>query len=507
MACKEPESDSATRQEEANFIHNTLEYFERFFMKLGPREVSLSEETLKRLTDFKTKMQPYLVPATDGPDKTPGTVFNGLASNEATGAIPKVRPVAERTSVAETSASSEVDSDASKTSSSSSEASETPKPMRRKCLRKRHRQLDRWTEMLEKLDSRKVPEIRKFDETLGQSLRIYLEEFETYCRNTFKGNVNLWKDELEKHLQGKTLQVCKSLHDINDTYESLKEKLCTWYEETKDMRKEKSKMTFGRARCENGESMYLYSTRLEKLFKQAYPAKKITTSQTLRDKFVRSVPKRFRQIINGQIMTHKLRDSTITWKEIQKCARHFDLEEEKDNESDVIGDDMVVSVGQRKKSRDAVTQCESNSYAFAASRYVPPRHSSYRHNREVPAPRDHRIQIENQRRQSCARSPWYADLQQHPSRSGDMSCDYCGRMGHGYSQCRFRLGQCLLCGDGNHFIRDCPKNLRSRNTTQLRVRSQSQPPQPTASECSSGHELPTKRAESQLNLRAPVQLR
>jgi hypothetical protein len=66
-------------------------------------------------------------------------------------------------------------------------------------------------------------------------------------------------------LQDRALKAFRPLHDVSDTYDSIKEKLCDWFDDLRDVRKEENKALFKKARPESTESMYLYSTRLERL--------------------------------------------------------------------------------------------------------------------------------------------------------------------------------------------------------------------------------------------------
>ena len=41
--------------------------------------------------------------------------------------------------------------------------------------------------------------------------------------------------------------------------------------------------------------------------------------------------------------------------------------------------------------------------------------------------------------------------------TGPHQCTYCLKRGHDNDKCRKRLGQCLLCGSWDHWIRECSK--------------------------------------------------
>ena len=116
---------------------------------------------------------------------------------------------------------------------------------------------------------------------------------------------------------------------VNDSYEELKIKLLQYYDEMKDLRKERNRLIFKNAQYKKGESLYLYSSRLEKLFRVAYPKHTVSTSKTLRDKFLSSVPKSHRSLIESQMMSYKVADKPLTWKVVQKISSLKDMENEK----------------------------------------------------------------------------------------------------------------------------------------------------------------------------------
>jgi hypothetical protein len=163
---------------------------------------------------------------------------------------------------------------------------------------------------------------------------------------------------LGRHLQGKVLEAFESMRDVNDSYYALRNKLLKWYEDMKDLRKEKNRSTFRNAKYTRGESFYLFSSRLEKLYHVSYPNHKVSISKVLREKFVASLPKSVRSEFVAEVRSYKLRDKTMTWKIIQKMARLRDIESEKQDdkehvrkESDAEIDEdkkIIINVGQEK---------------------------------------------------------------------------------------------------------------------------------------------------------------
>ena len=130
-----------------------------------------------------------------------------------------------------------------------------------------------------------------FSEDSGQDLVKYLERFEEYCSDSFKGRKYLWIGELERQLKGKTLHGFKAIRDFDDSYEEMKAKFMKWYAADRELRKNKAKLKFKNAKPKSGETLFLYSTRLEGLYKKGYSSQKVDTSKTLMDQFKRTAQK------------------------------------------------------------------------------------------------------------------------------------------------------------------------------------------------------------------------
>lgn len=415
------------------------------------------------MSDFKKKWSGFFI-------GSPSLITAPTPVAHATGAIPKRRIVKEDVRTTVSAAGSDVSTVSTIASGmdsvdSDSDESSHEISLKKRVLRRTRRDVpnpdfDRWPHILKKLDSRKAPTLQKFDEIAGQHLAKYLEQFEIYCVENIRGNRDAWIGELETHLQDKTLKAFRSLRDVQDTYDEIKLKLCEWWKDMEEQRRERSKVAFKRAHIETAESMFLYSNRLERLYRRAYPKRNSALSRDLREKFRDSVPKSFRKQLASQIMTCKMREEPVTWAMMQKCARHFDLELEKGDQSedDIPTKSMEVNVAQ-KRTKDAMVQHVPQNASpvhpqqyLQKSSFVPPSH---------PSP--------------SAAEPWYARMNR-PNRGTNGTCNYCGRVGHVGRDCRFRLRLCFGCGGNDHVVRNCSYR---REVQQHRrpPRSASQPPQ------------------------------
>jgi hypothetical protein len=306
-----------------------------------------------------------------------------------------------------------------------------------------------------------MPPMQKFDETSGQDLKKYLRRFEAYCRDNFRGDRDAWADVLQKHLQGRSHETFRSLRGIDDSYDEVRQKLIDWFDEMGEVRHERNKAVFKRARPEPNEAMHTFSNCLQRFYRIAYPSRRIDLSRSLREKYIQTIPREFQKILKSQILSQKIKEQPVTWKLIQKCARHFDLEKEREGSD---GDDrgFTVSVANVKKLKDASTQY------FNMTVMQPSVDPSIRADARASVPivtqgREHR--------------PWYAALT-HPFTFG-MKCFYCKRSGHISKECRLRNNLCFICGSNERFARQCPRNNNAHDPEYRRApRSSSQPARP-----------------------------
>ena len=325
--------------------------------------------------------------------------------------------------------------------------------------------------LIRTIDNRSTPPQADFDEDSGQNLSDYLKQFEKYCYQSFKGEKYLWIGELKKHLSGRTLTGFQSVYQVNDSYKGLKSKLLDWYKEETDIRRARAKKKFENAKCKKDESLYVFSTRLENLFKLAFPKKSHEYSQTLIYQFKHSVPKGMREIINAQVLRYKLKDKRIPWKVIQKCARLYDLETNLESkEREESSDDLKeITINLTNNERPSHHRNKNEPQSYQGNTYQPRYSNQSRGNynprnwiKPVRMPQPY-----NPRNFA----PQTNRFRPPPPIDQSQLCDACGKIGHTSDKCRKLLKSCFLCGDKNHFIKDCPmKSDKVRDSNGFRQR-------------------------------------
>ena len=337
--------------------------------------------------------------------------------------------------------------------SEESEVSNTKSGAKRKRKIKRKTELSDFAEVLLKLDNRMIPQQDKFDEESGRDFLEYIEQFEEYCQTNFKGHQNLWISELGRHLQGKMLQNYYLLKESCRSYQELKSKLVVWYTDNQEIRSRKCRKKFENAQIKANESVYLYSVRLESLFRVAFPSHSVKRSRTLLSKFKSSIPNSTKHNLKSTIMHNKMRDKEITWKEVQKWARLQDIEEESNDEINKQVKEVTINMSDSPQLRPQSNRQPGNI------------NSSKNQVNRSRQPTTSHIRANSRNRQN-----WLStNIQRYPYNA---KCPVCHRFGHDSSNCRTRRRECFICGDPQHFIKDCPRYYRNKNRYSFNQQSQ-----------------------------------
>ena len=317
-------NDICSKDQEEKAIIENCDHIDEFLKQLSISDTKeLTVNSRVRIEGMKNKLKDFLKLKEVEPSKDEYK----CEENDADEILPDTKARLEELKVK----ISETDSGSSNTER------EPPKPHVRKISqRKQKRKSDSESQhennnksimeiLVDKIDTRKVPKIGKFDETSGEHLDSYLNKFELYCKDNIKGSRDFWIDELEDLFTGETLEAFKAVKDVGDSYRLIKNKMLSWYDDMKDLRKKKAREQFDKIKFTKGDTLYLFSTKMEKAFKRAFPNKKPESSSSLREKFVKAIPKSDSKQLSAQIFSNKLDEKVTTWSSIQKFARHRDV--------------------------------------------------------------------------------------------------------------------------------------------------------------------------------------
>ena len=398
-------------------------------------------------------------------------------------------------------------SDNTETSASNTSGSEAITHCRKKDKKKNRR--DRSIkDVLRTIDNRKAPLMDTYNEENGQDLGKYLDQFEMYCEENVRGGDRYWIKELESHLEGMTLDNFKRIRDYDDDYMDVKYKLMKSYKSSSNARKKRTRRKFENAKLNEKESLYIFSIRLENLFKRAYPFKKPKKSSTLIKQFKKSIPRAARDMINSQMMAYKLKNMTPNWELIQKCVRLKDIDDEVyevSSEEETMRKqpkEIAINLGgqpqifngnnyssgryQNQNNRDRSYRGNANqgyrnqngNYRGNGNQRNRSQNGNYRGNHNQGYRNQngnyrgnnnqgHRNQSRNYRENQIGQkngSNEYQDERVQRNNQADGNnpesqtlCYTCNRFGHISRGCPVTLGLCFICGEKGHFARECPQ--------------------------------------------------
>ena len=287
---------------------------------------------------------------------------------------------------------------------------------------------------LSRLDNRTVPKPEVFSTSTGQSFPRFLELFQEYCQNNFRGSSSLWIAELGRLLEGDIKFAFDALRAPGDTYESVRDKLIKWIQDRTDLLKGDTKNKFFGATNISGESTSLYAARLEKLFRLAYPQRSVETSASLRNKYLDTVPESFRLELQTALnLTKSMTSKQMPWSQIMFHACQFDAHNKKRMEHN------VNYVDQDDRC------CIPHQEVWVATK---------RDNEDVTNTRSSR---------DTRRGPNRSQARDRTGPSLTRACYHCHKPGHLKRDCRKLNNRCFICGSPTHRIADCPDRRVSRS--------------------------------------------
>lgn len=472
-------------EEEDEIIDENYKYINEFLDNVNDGIINLSNASQEKLRLLKKKFNDIPID-NDDDDKKEKEIkkkSRTLQISENTGAIPKkknnkvVVTVNTEDENEQTASSDNISLDVSIESEYSDSNKKSKTNNKSKKLDKQRREIKTLKALMGKFDNRKVPQLEKYDEQNGENLECYLQKFENYCKESYKGNRRYWIGILEEKLPKDMLEAFRSMREVNDTYEESKERLISWHKDMTELRKRKKREEFSNIKYNKGESYYIFSVRMQKAYKIAYPKHNIETSSFLREKYMKTAPKSLRRVLSSQMVSDKVNNRTITWSSIQKCARYVDIQEAEENRSKKENNksddtdeekprEIVINVGKNSASK------ESNSKKNTSKIY-------YSNNEN----RDNGYQSRTPRYQQYKSQPQRTPITRPPEelKNRNKTCNYCKFPGHVYETCRKRLNSCFVCGGEGHYASGCNQQRRTPRASSVpryQQQQQSQQHQP-----------------------------
>ena len=329
--------------------------------------------------------------------------------------------------------------------------------------------------LLSRIDNRRIIELEEFNEEV-EDLHNYIEKFESYYEDNYKGGRVAWAKELEKYLTGGPLEELKIIQQGERSYEKIKERLLQWYDGQRTARKELSRKRFGEAKKNEEETMVAYSIRLLSLHRMAFPKRDSETSNTLIYKIRNAGTAQFKQMADMWILGERMRDKRINFKQIQKLARVYEEETKRRND----GEETKIIKINITQPQEKIT---SNQYQSAATGYTTKTnlnsqgqyhrepYSTTRPNQNQPFRYNNWQQQNPYQRQQNFQQQNRIQIPRAPPMHFNKACDFCGKIGHMQENCRKKLGTCFICGKRGHIARECWKSRNRDQQPQFRAGS------------------------------------
>ena len=152
------------------------------------------------------------------------------------------------------------------------------------------------------------------------------------------------------------MEAFKGIRDVEDSYSHVKSELISWFDGMKEIRRKRARTRFEKMAYSSSESLYLYSTKLEKMFRKAYPKKDCDRSSVLREKFLFTIPSSMRKQLESQVLlSDQMNDRVTSWKTIQKFDK---CKDEHKHCKEEVSDDAKEIVINMSKVKDAEKKCE-----------------------------------------------------------------------------------------------------------------------------------------------------
>ena len=267
------------------------------------------------------------------------------------------------------------------------------------------------------LDKRECPRPENYSLESGRSFSRFMTSFEAYCESRYsRSHINLWTSELGRFLLGEIKEVYSAHGGPDQKYCKMKRHLESWYAEAKDRVSSSRRAKYRNARISDGEGLKIFATRLEYLFRMAYPRRQLD-GKDLKRHLLSAIPAEAGETLERDLAI--LKTSTgrqNTWGEVLKLL-------------EIQDESCRRSSGRRPVPLTLDPQPWSGAVRKHLAMKVQPSGTQQKSKSKSPKPR--------------SKSPLF--------------CNWCKRRGHIYDTCRRRLNQCLRCGAEDHRIAQCPK--------------------------------------------------
>ena len=291
-----------------------------------------------------------------------------------------------------------------------------------------------WQAIISKINRREAVEPPIFSGKDGRSLREFFSDFEDYFETKYDGSERQKSRILLKFLSGPAKRAYEAMEGSEMQYAGLKREMLDWYQGERRSIRARSEAQFHKARMGDGETLKLFAIKLQRLAGNAFPHSPEECERQLKRRFTKSVPDRFRQVLQDNERNTAMRGHPrkLTWAEMVKLAQAEDKIRRDRREDDSCFTDEEGHMTEVNFSRPPNQVSSSATLNLSPQPY-------YVHSTKAS---DFGKYLQNGREKTSSEIP---------------SCDWCGRRGHVPNQCWLKANLCSRCGSGDHDRVTCPK--------------------------------------------------
>ena len=256
----------------------------------------------------------------------------------------------------------------------------------------------------------------------GRSFTRFLSFFESYCESKYgRYHIDMWTPELGRLIEGEIKDVYLAQGGPDTKYREMKRNLETWYSEAKDRISSSRRSQYRNAKIQSGESLKIYATRLEHLFRMAYPRRELD-GKDLKRQLLMTIPAQASEILQRDLAILKTATGKQnTWGDVLKLLENQDETARRASQHSTLPSQAQ----------------DSQLWSGAVKKHL-----------VMP------VKTDSPRRQ---RNPSPAKPVSPPKSPSRIRCHWCHKLGHHINQCRRRLNLCLRCGAADHHVPQCPE--------------------------------------------------
>ena len=360
-------------------------------------------------------------------------------------------------------------------------------------------------QMAQMWNQKGAPPPEPFSLMSGRSFEKFIKQFEAHCKGKYSmESYEEWTADLGPYLKDEVhdMYIQCGGGEVNMT--DMKTKLSQYCKGEESKRVARNLERFTAAQPGPDESIYMYATRLERLYLASHPGVDPEDNLDLSVKYMASINITDHNEIQRELDTiatvTQTEDGYRSWKVILDIVkrinnrinkRSYPVKREPMEPQNAI---WYTSTNVLDQNLDMDYQDERRSRSqYRSYRGYGPRSYSrdYWRTPRINNISQHRSRSLSQRRNSTQNrqnnynnnngnyNPHYGGNPNNYNNDDNsvIYCDWCGNPGHIQRNCWRKLGYCLRCGSNQHMLRDCPKPPRNQRTP----RQPRQPGYPPAS--------------------------